>query len=169
VLYVLSVLVRVAGDSAEYTTNSTSITTLKDFTGLNIEQGTRVRITGKFRKSSGATANGRIGLRINSSDVFTAGVNNMISIDNTDANFDGVFWVEFYPGETSYRVGIQGQSSFGQTALGSGRQTTDIGVNNMTVLMPVSDITSIAIRGLVTNSGATLAVKDLQIYTYANE
>src|SRR3990167_5973376 len=158
----------VAIDATERTTVSTTEIDLSTISGLSITAGTRVRIVGKARKTSGAAAVGTIGLKINSTVVAnTSNGNYVYTTSGTDREENGEFEIEFEVGETNYQSNIR--FNFSNKVSSTGANISEAGEgNSLDALIPAATITSIVLVGKVANASITLAVNDVRVYTYAN-
>lgn len=167
-------LTRVGGSAGETTTVSTSETDVVTISGLSIAAGTRVRVTGKYRKTTGAAVGAGIGLKINATGVITATTTaagaGLGCTDAGNAAENGNFWVEFEVGETNYASSIQwAYNCYGTTTnLAANGAGGGGGGQNIAAQLPSATITSVIITGISGNSGVTLAIKNVQVYTYAN-
>lgn len=164
-------LIRVGGDAAEYTTTSVTAVDLATISGLSIPAGTRVRVTGKARSiASTATNFASLGIKINSTVVTEpdTSYSSLITFQGTFVadNENGIFEFEFEVGETNYPFVIQ-QHAVSYLSNGSADATSP-GYVTHTADIPSATVTDITIRGIVGNASTTVAVKNLQVYIYAN-
>lgn len=162
-------MTRVGGSSGESTTTSTSQADMVAISGLSIPAGTRVRVTGKFKKTAGAAALFNIGLKINATDIIpaTAATSGFAWTSATDRAENGTFWTEFEVGESLYGDAFLRQ--FWNYVNSNGSISTEGNTSaSLSDPLPSATITAITITGIVGSASITGAVKNVQVYTYAN-
>lgn len=153
----------IAFDPTEKTTIAIgAVTKLSEVTGLSIAPGQLVYVQAKIRKSAGAAAAPKMGLRVNGVDVLSptdAVIAGQIAFSATNEAESGL--LEFYlmPGETNYQNAGTGNFHVSGAAAGNGFV---LGVN--TAQLPAAAITEIAITGDAVNALITIASKDLKVY-----
>ena len=149
-------------NTGEQTTTSTSATDLVTISGLLIPASQYIQITGNFRKTTGASADVSLGLKLNSTvvveAVITAGLIRSALSGNEAGS--GNFTITITPRVTNYLKGIRSEFACNGTV-----QNTQNGEGPLSLVtdMPTADITSIAIRGLVGSASITLGVSNVQV------
>ena len=154
---------REGGNTTEATTTSTSATDLLGATSLSIAVAVPIRATVSFRKTSGASDNAGLGLKLNNT-VVTEGatlddMGKTSATDQAEARFTSV-WLGprianyLRSGIVLATAGVTGNASVGGTPV----KTND---------MPAAIITSFIIRGITDNALNTLGADELHIYSLA--
>ena len=145
---------------------------LVTISNLNITAGTRVRVVGKFRKTSGFAHRAGLGLKLNTTVVAEAPTNQAVGIattDATDAAEDCIFELEFEVGESNYQTTVNGKFRCHNSSTGANiSEGPESFTSQLTNLIPAATVTDIIIRGIVGNAAITLGVDDVRVYTYAN-
>ena len=149
-------------NTAEQTTTSTSAVDLVTISGLLIPASQYIKISGNFRKTTGAVADVSLGIKLNSTvvveAVITAGlIRSALGLNQAGS---GAFEINIMPRSTDYLKGIFSSYTFNGTA---NNNESHIGPISLVTDMPTAAITSLAIRGLVGSASITLGVKDVQI------
>ncbi|MBI2463040.1 MAG: hypothetical protein HYV65_02290 [Candidatus Spechtbacteria bacterium] len=160
----------VGSDLTERTTTSTGndAATLSSVSGLNISQGTWVKIVFRWRKTAGAASAPKLGIKINDIQIIsTSQFASSLRTGSTNEAQDGTAQFMLLPGETNYTHGLTGIGSYGGASEGQGA-VFSVG-SAWTNAMPVGAITSIAITGDAVNGAITLATDELRVYTLPTE
>lgn len=162
-------LARAGGDATEHTTTSVTAVDLVTISGLSIPAGTRVKITGKGRKTTGAAAGIGLGLKVNSTIIYEATASSGIFFTDGSNNRaeNGEFWIEFEVGETNYTSAFMRMFQNYITSSGFISSQSNDGVA-LDSVFPSATITSITIRGISGSGSVTAAAKNIQVYTFAN-
>lgn len=161
---------REGGDTTEHTTTSTSAVDLSSITSLNIGALVPLHVSLRSRKTSGAADDADIGLKINSTSVFTPATNVGL-LHYTTNNQAEELAVDFGIGArlTNYTFPISSYrlrpriSSSGAAASG----TDDGPLGTYTNTFPLVAITSFILEGIVGNGSITLAVDEWHLYSRA--
>ena len=146
-------LTLVGSDDTDGTTVSTTFVDLATVGSLTISTNTGIMIVASIRKTSGASANATVSLKINGSGVG----NNLVWSETNNANQSGLFKFWIFPHDATYLRG-----AFMQSASGAGVQQTNIGSD-----LPNAEITEIIVIGKVSSGSITMGVQYLKVYTLA--
>ena len=146
-------LTLVGSDDTDGTTTSTTFVDLATVGSLTISTNTGIMIVASIRKTSGASANATVSLKINGSGVG----NNLVWSETNNANQSGLFKFWIFPHDATYLRG-----AFMQSASGAGVQQTNIGSD-----LPNAEITEIIVIGKVSSGSITMGVQYLKVYTLA--
>lgn len=161
-------LVHVGSDTTERSTTSVTAVDLATI-ALNPDPtaGELVRVTGKFRKSAGAAAVAGIGLKVNGVVVneAVAAAAALAATGAVDRADFGSFAFEFPVGETNYAGAVQGMHAAYFTTGGSVQVNVSPSAAP-TNLIPIADVATIALRGIVASASIELFVKDVHVFRY---
>lgn len=143
-----------AGSDTTERTMTTSQTDLSVISGLSIATGVPFEIHVPYRKSTGAAASVSLGLKLNATEVKSAGS------FTTSANVteSGLLIIKVGPREANYLNSI---SAFFSTPTLSG--TANFADTNP---MPTATITSVTITGLKSSASITGAIKNVRVWAY---
>ena len=141
--------------TTEGTTSSLTEADVISVTGLSIAVGVPIKVVGSLRLTAdgGGARQAQIGLEINSTSVVTADATNFNTAAGTTQG--GAFEVYIPPRRTNY---LRGLFTY------AGVAATGIPFDNDA---PNATITSITLRGLVSNGSAVLGADDMYVYTLA--
>ena len=159
----------VGSNTAEQTTTSTSEVDLVTVTltrSVLVSEG--LRIVTSYRKTAGAAAEGRIGLKINTTVVCNAATGSSVLAYTSTTNQaeDGVSVVDISPRSANYLGGVVGSFRTVVSATGAGAQAPALTPAILAALIPNASITSITIRGIAMSASLTLGVKEVKVYAY---
>ena len=168
--YVGSAVVREGGNLSEATTTSTSIADILATGTISIEAIEPGRVIFVGRKTSGATADGSVGVKINSTVICVAATSQTThyawgSADTTEAQ-DGVGGFHIAPRVTNYLNSSTGTGVCGYTAVGGGTSSAMTGIKmNVTAGYPNAEITTITLQAIVQSASITLGTDELHAYS----
>lgn len=151
---------RVASNTAEVTTVSTSAVDLLAFASLSIPVTSGIIIKGVARRTTGAAAAAGLGLKVNATVTCEAQVGTANAVWRSGAGNNtenGVFVIELGPRSGSYGGGFSVYSKSSTPATETGWVTGDAAVPNAT-------ITDIAIRAISGSGSVTVAVKEVAVF-----
>lgn len=150
-------MARAGSDSTERNTTSTTAVDLCTISGLSIPVGTPIEVHIPYRKTSGAAAFARIGLKINSTEVGNHSTAPAVTSSNNQAEA-GIAIIKIGPRVTNYSQAMllfaSNNNTYGQKTLSD------------TAALPIATITDIIIKGSVSSASITFYVKDVTVYTF---
>ena len=146
-------------NTTEQTTTSTSIVDLVTISGLLIPATQPMRITVASRKSSGAAASGGLGLKLNSTTVFTAAASSYFpGWTSFNQGEYGMTVIDIAPRRTNY---LTAKFSSAIQVIGGSFLT---GVNSGAgAALPIATITSIVITAISGSASVTIGVQDVLV------
>lgn len=151
-------------NTTEQTTTSTSATDLVTISGLLIQPTQYIKVTGNYRKTTGAVADVSLGIKLNSTVVVEAVISTGLirsALSGNEAG-SGTFVIDIMPRSTNYLKAIMSTFQMCGTVQNNGGGAY-VGPMSLVTDMPTAAITSISIRGLVGSASITLGVKDVQV------
>lgn len=152
-----AVLALVGSDTTERSTTSTSVVDLCTISGLSIPVDAPIEIHVPYRKTSGAAAFARLGLKINATTVGNDSTAPAITSSSNQAEA-GIAIIKISPRITNYS---QAALTFTTNANTYGQKTL-----SDTAAVPIATITSIIIQASVSSASITFSVKDVRVYTF---
>ena len=162
---------REGGQTSEGTSTSTSVADLITSSTLSVAVTEPYTLIGGGRRTSGAaSADNSLGMKENSTTIWTAtvGETGVWRSEEPNENASGIFEYLVSPRVTNYVFGnMAGQfqnfdTSGGRNAGGSGLSSTSQAAAHVT-----ATITSIVITGIVANAAVTIGADELHVYSAA--
>ena len=162
-------LTRAGSNTTEATTTSTTAVDLITVSSLSIPALSPIRIEYVGRKTSGAAAVVKCGLKINSTVVGEAVVGASArgySASATDQAESGFAFIEIGPRLTSYVCGSHGMQKSAVTSSGAYALGSVLDDITGSAVFPTVAITDVVIRGISNSALVTLAVDELHVYVF---
>ena len=148
---------------------TTSSTTDVDLVAVTLTRSVLVsealRIVVSFRKTVGAAAAARIGLKINTTVVCASSTQYIGATSNSASAEDGISVIDIGPRSANYLGGIAGYFRTVVSTTGAAGAVHAFAPTAITPI-PNASITSITIRGLADSASITLGVKEVKVYAY---